>query len=468
MKATLNDLKRHHIRLLKLLVSAKELLTTEQFRQAASITVGQAAWDSDKEINSIYPVLKFCGSLVMVDEEEETVRFIHHSARSFCVRVPPHVGGCIFSELEADQFMAEILVTYLSWNIFETRISRNVMLTIDAKEIPKRVALDVISPYPVGRNVAERLLSKPRFRRDIGPTLAKVAMDQAQRHESFPLLPYAREYWLRHTAHLEDLPSLPEWYNLLEHPSFGIPSDDIGVPLVGERAISVDKERRLKAVLDLDQVSLSTENRNLYWAFANGHILTLKHELSSPRRYATLEELLEHIVYYTQGLFLSQLDFRLIRWLGPKLFNVVELNHEANWHFLRRIPSSDDSYIDLVETAIQRADITAIQALIRQDYLQQKSTSILKWRSSDGTIHHETVPLALEAALSIPPRRNRLQALIENDSIWLFELICWLQLMGPPDFQWSEGPFSFSAACRSLRASGVSDLEIRLMEHSFD
>lgn len=157
-KASPQDSKRIHVRIFKFLVSARELLTAEQLRQAASVTIGQTIWNSDKEITSIHPVLRFCGSLVMVDEEDDTVRFIHHSARSFCLDETNSVTDWSFTQLEADQHMAETLVTYLSCNVFETRLSKAVAPKINAKEMPKIVAMNAMGSHPMGKGVASRLL----------------------------------------------------------------------------------------------------------------------------------------------------------------------------------------------------------------------------------------------------------------------------------------------------------------------
>ncbi|RFN54247.1 vegetative incompatibility protein het-e-1 [Fusarium flagelliforme] len=258
-KASLKDYKRHHVRIFKFLVSAREPLTAEQLRQAASVTIGQTAWSSDGEINSIYSILKFCGSLVMIDEEEDTVRFIHHSARSFCTEKANDVTDWPFSDKQANRHMAETLVTFLSYNVFETTISRNVVPKIDATQIPKKVVLDAVTPFRIGTSFSEKVLRyRSRSKLDIGPTLASARRHQPQSGDQFPLLIYATKYWVRHTAHLEDLFSLPEWHSLLRHPSFGIDCAYFPDQMIGPL-------RPIKA-----------QYRDLYWALSNGHILTLR------------------------------------------------------------------------------------------------------------------------------------------------------------------------------------------------
>jgi len=39
--------------------------------------------DPSKILNSVYPVLACCGGLLTIDEEESTVRVVHHSVKQF-------------------------------------------------------------------------------------------------------------------------------------------------------------------------------------------------------------------------------------------------------------------------------------------------------------------------------------------------------------------------------------------------
>ncbi|KAG5802176.1 hypothetical protein H9Q74_013027 [Fusarium xylarioides] len=144
LKSSSSDSKGYHIKIFKLLVGAREPLTTEQLREAASVKTGQTIWSPQQHISNIQAALRFCGCLVMVDEEDDTVRFIHHSARSFCLNSPRNAAEWTFTEREANLAIAETLVTYLSYNIFDTRLSKNVVPKIDANSIPAKVALNVL------------------------------------------------------------------------------------------------------------------------------------------------------------------------------------------------------------------------------------------------------------------------------------------------------------------------------------
>ncbi|KAF5603206.1 heterokaryon incompatibility protein het-E-1 [Fusarium pseudocircinatum] len=210
VKASSGDTGGYHIIIFKLLVAARELLTVEQLREAASVKVGQTTWDPAQQISQIERVLRFCGSLVMVDEEDETVRFIHHSARNFCLNSSNNSVSWAFDEDEAERSMASRLVTYLSCNVFDTRLSRNVVPKIEANDMPKRVALSTITTSSVGKGIADRFLNlRSQLRHDVGPVLAESAKSYWNNDsQQFSLLPYARKNWISHTSRVEYLDPL--------------------------------------------------------------------------------------------------------------------------------------------------------------------------------------------------------------------------------------------------------------------
>jgi hypothetical protein len=52
-------------------------------REALSVVPGDTLWTPSRLLNDVYLVLACCGCLLTVDEEEVTVRFIHHSVKQF-------------------------------------------------------------------------------------------------------------------------------------------------------------------------------------------------------------------------------------------------------------------------------------------------------------------------------------------------------------------------------------------------
>ncbi|GLI77229.1 hypothetical protein PoHVEF18_005516 [Penicillium ochrochloron] len=65
--------------------AAHHHLTLEELRGALSVTPGDTVWNPSRLLNSIINTLKCCGSLLMVDEEGMTVRFVHSSVKQFLI-----------------------------------------------------------------------------------------------------------------------------------------------------------------------------------------------------------------------------------------------------------------------------------------------------------------------------------------------------------------------------------------------
>ncbi|KAF5591167.1 heterokaryon incompatibility protein het-E-1 [Fusarium subglutinans] len=357
-KASSGDTNGYHIIIFKLLVAARELLSVEQLREAASVVVGQTTWNPGQQINHIDRVLRFCGSLVMVDEEDETVRFIHHSARSFCLNSPNNSAAWTFNEDEAERSMAETLVTYLSYNVFDTRLSRNVVPKIEANDMPKRVALSTIRTSSVGKEIAGRLINiRSHLRHDVGPVLAKSAKGYWEDvSQQFFLLPYASKNWIFHTSHVEHLDPLCHWYYLLQHPTFGIDLSDIPDSFVA---------RRLSVVQFMP-------SDNMVWALSNGHLLLFKHELAKDRGAAKLQ------TYATLWIFLryiepefikNDMDYGLVRWLSWMLVR-LHMTHPIKRQLLLRLSVFDESYMDTLRIAINLSDVEAVMALLSRDILE--------------------------------------------------------------------------------------------------
>lgn len=364
--ANARDSKCYHIRIFKLLVSARELLTTDQLREAASVTNGNTMWDPSREIGDILAVLRFCGSLVMVDEEDSTVRFIHHSARSFCLNSPRNGAEWTFTKKQADENMAETLVTYLSYNVFETRISKDRVPNIDANDITKKFILSAVSKRNIGAGVAERFLKQRSLaRHNVGPVLAEAgAFRRMDEHEQFFLLPYSSKHWIQHTAHLDDLPLLPQWYHLLGHPTFGIPLDDVSV----QETMSSGEH---------NPKGHPTASRQMIWALKHGHILLLKHELTAPRgirkiqAYVSLWLYLRNIEPVTID---GSMDYQLVKWLCIMLIR-IRMHHSSKHHLLNRLSVFDDDYAGIIDEAMVSCDMEAIATLLRQNNLSQSKLS---------------------------------------------------------------------------------------------
>ncbi|RMJ29022.1 hypothetical protein PHISP_00102 [Aspergillus sp. HF37] len=106
-------------RVLGFIITARRPLTTGELREALAFVPGDANWNPGRLINSMYAALACCGCLITVDEEESTIRLIHHSAKTYLTSgsmAPVPIPA-------ASSAMAHAVVTYLNYGVFDKQVS---------------------------------------------------------------------------------------------------------------------------------------------------------------------------------------------------------------------------------------------------------------------------------------------------------------------------------------------------------
>ena len=186
---------------LSLIVAAFRPLTVKELQESLSVTLGDTSWDISKLITDITTVFSACSGLLVLDEEQETIRLVHASALQFLQNETKYLMGDIH------EAMAYTIFTYLHYPLFETSISSTVVPTIDAKLIPPRVIASTLRPSTNIQRMAIRLLkSRTSKEQDISKTLAEQRQKVADKSD-FQFQHYAREYWLRHLCETKKLNS---------------------------------------------------------------------------------------------------------------------------------------------------------------------------------------------------------------------------------------------------------------------
>ncbi|KAH7371516.1 hypothetical protein BKA66DRAFT_572757 [Pyrenochaeta sp. MPI-SDFR-AT-0127] len=122
-------------RILELVVAASRPLTADELREALGVVPGDTIWTPSRLPNDMYSALACCGCLLTLDEEETTVRFIHHSVKQFLLNESHDLNKIAFTAEKAQRTMANIIVTYLSYGVFGTEVSKtrvpSVMISLD-------------------------------------------------------------------------------------------------------------------------------------------------------------------------------------------------------------------------------------------------------------------------------------------------------------------------------------------------
>lgn len=191
---------KYRRQIFELIAAAQRPLTVSEIREALSVTPGAATWTAGKLINDVYSALSSCGCLVVIDEEELTVRFVHHSVLQYLFGRYEYVVGEPLSLSSCHRTMAEITATYLCSGVSDTKISAFRVPQLNAGPAPSNIILSTISSSRSAQNFALRLLKlKKDADFDIGRTIArKFLLDERIEAYTFHFRQYAKSHCFDH------------------------------------------------------------------------------------------------------------------------------------------------------------------------------------------------------------------------------------------------------------------------------
>jgi ankyrin repeat protein len=192
------------IRTLQLVLAAYRPLTTDELREALSVTPGDATWDPSRLLNDVYSALACCGCVLAVDEETFTVGVIHHSVKQYIsggLDGVKHVG---FSFEEAQRELADTVVTYLGYGVFGTELSRFKVHPMVAPSAPSTIVQATIGSSNTARQLAIKYLgSRRQHAVDMSKTVAEARTSFTYKPEhAFKFYNYAKTYCLYHVFYV--------------------------------------------------------------------------------------------------------------------------------------------------------------------------------------------------------------------------------------------------------------------------
>jgi ankyrin repeat protein/Cdc6-like AAA superfamily ATPase len=193
--------QHYRTRTFEFVIAARRPLTTAELREALSVTPGDDVWKPARQLNNVFSVLASCGSLIMVDEENLTVRLIHHSVKQFLLGSDPGMTGGMITSENADKAMRATVFTYLNYGVFDTQLSTNVTPSIPTQEAPYKI-IRSMGTSSVSRAVALKLLkSRTQLSVDIGRVVSDaVKHANTQDIDTFKFYSYAKSFWLQHAS----------------------------------------------------------------------------------------------------------------------------------------------------------------------------------------------------------------------------------------------------------------------------
>ncbi|EJT68933.1 hypothetical protein GGTG_13522, partial [Gaeumannomyces tritici R3-111a-1] len=194
--------KDYQQKTLKLVIAARHPLTTDELREALSVNPGNTDWNPAQLLNDVYSALACCGSLVTVDEEDFTVRLVHHSVKQFLLGGLGSSSGGMFTLGSAMATMGHIVVTYLNYGVFDNQLSTSVAPQVMAATVPRKIIQSAVGTSASVRvqELALRLLeSHKQSEYNIGPLLRNESKRSSPHYTNqFNFFPYAKLYWFHH------------------------------------------------------------------------------------------------------------------------------------------------------------------------------------------------------------------------------------------------------------------------------
>ncbi|KAH8808798.1 hypothetical protein F5884DRAFT_858319 [Xylogone sp. PMI_703] len=212
---------------------ARRPLQLDELREALATELGDIFLRKDRLASDINRLISYCGSLLVVDEDDLIVQFAHHTVKVFLLseRYSAVSRPFFLEPAKIDHMAGEICVTYLNFSDFQQQV------------IPKPKTPETFEPKGLLAKIAGK--SKGRIA-EYGLRLARIATknpgnakfnvlerlhqqstqdsstSQEKRWVQYPFLAYARNFWLSHTAGFrqENTPTWSLWAQLVlaDHP----------------------------------------------------------------------------------------------------------------------------------------------------------------------------------------------------------------------------------------------------------
>jgi hypothetical protein len=198
-------LATYSVRLFRIVAAARRPLTLAELREAVSLEPGETAWDPDQLVNDMQKLISCCGGLLVVDEEDFTVRFLHQSVRQFLCShlVDERVKEYKMDLASADSDLGIICVAYLnSERHISQLVEQKPQLIASSATLRKAVP----SSNLAGKLAIRLLSSKKDITHNMRPSLeaaGALSSSTSSHDQSYnQFLPYAQENWLYHTTQL--------------------------------------------------------------------------------------------------------------------------------------------------------------------------------------------------------------------------------------------------------------------------
>jgi len=188
--------------------AAKRPLRLEELREAIAVVPGDEFLDRERLVNNADSLVPSCGGLLVSDDEDIVVQFVHHTVQEFLISEEYQtVADSFHYDLpEVDLMAGEICVTYLNFNDFKRQLipqqrSTPIIQPSNILESPTLTGQGRMTEYGLkfARIVAKRSKTKFNIVQHLETIKGLERDDSLQLQVQYAFLAYARSFWLSHT-----------------------------------------------------------------------------------------------------------------------------------------------------------------------------------------------------------------------------------------------------------------------------
>jgi hypothetical protein len=206
--------------------AAKRPLRLEELREVIAVVPGDEFLDRERLVNNADSLVPSCGGLLVSDDEDIVVQFVHHTVQEFLIseEYQTMADSFHFDIPEVDLMAGEICVTYLNFNDFKRQLipqqrSTPIIQPSNILESPALTGQGHMAEYGLkfARIVAKRSKTKFNVVQHL-ETIKGLERDESlQLQVQYAFLAYARPFWLSHTKSFSEVaPSLKNsWRQLI-------------------------------------------------------------------------------------------------------------------------------------------------------------------------------------------------------------------------------------------------------------
>lgn len=219
--------RRYEGRIMKLVMSAVTPLDLDEIRVALCVSPGELVWHPERIAKDGRQLVTLCGgNLLELDDEDEKVRFIHHSVIQHLLSpaASQRTGPYHFTIENAENVIGATCVTYLQLPIFDSQMT--ITKSLQSRHVLDTVVNTTRLSLPTVSRLVEHIKSREHRRArpsriDIGHIITQIQAFRTQVDlDCRCFAQYATSQWVHHTRffdeeHQDCQKSWKLWWRLL-------------------------------------------------------------------------------------------------------------------------------------------------------------------------------------------------------------------------------------------------------------